>query len=81
VTSYRIPQLDIAGAGRAPFVLTTAVIMPPLPVIGLNLAVGLAGLILGMGMFALGWIGGGDAKLFRSQRPLARGGRRSPSSC
>lgn len=31
--------------------------------IGVNLAVGLAGLTIGMGMFALGWIGGGDAKL------------------
>jgi prepilin peptidase CpaA len=32
--------------------------------IGLHAAVGAAGLVLGMGMFAAGWIGGGDAKLF-----------------
>jgi prepilin peptidase CpaA len=31
---------------------------------GLHLAVGLAGFIAGVAMFALGWIGGGDAKLF-----------------
>lgn len=32
--------------------------------IGISAAVGVAALIAGMGMFALGWIGGGDAKLF-----------------
>ena len=32
--------------------------------IGLCLAVGLGALVLGMGMFAAGWIGGGDGKLF-----------------
>jgi prepilin peptidase CpaA len=31
---------------------------------GLHLAVGLAGFVAGVTMFALGWIGGGDAKLF-----------------
>ncbi len=31
---------------------------------GLHVAVGAAGLVIGMGMFAMGWIGGGDAKLF-----------------
>ncbi len=31
---------------------------------GLHTAVGLAGLVVGMGFFAAGWIGGGDAKLF-----------------
>ncbi|HVY33549.1 MAG TPA: prepilin peptidase [Caulobacteraceae bacterium] len=35
----------------------------PIGLIGLNLAVGAAGLLIGMGLFALGWIGGGDAKL------------------
>jgi len=29
-----------------------------------HLAAGLTGLVLGFGLFALGWIGGGDAKLF-----------------
>jgi len=32
--------------------------------IGLHLGVGAIGLLAGMVMFALGWIGGGDAKLF-----------------
>src|SRR5690606_32411312 len=36
----------------------------PLPSIGLHLAVGVAALAIGVGMFAAGWIGGGDAKLF-----------------
>ena len=36
----------------------------PLGLIGVHLAVGLACLVAGMGMFAVGWIGGGDAKLF-----------------
>ncbi|MFI4933201.1 MAG: prepilin peptidase [Caulobacterales bacterium] len=31
--------------------------------IGLNLALGLGVLVLAAGMFALGWVGGGDAKL------------------
>jgi prepilin peptidase CpaA len=31
---------------------------------GLHLVAGLVGLLLGMGMFAVGWVGGGDAKLF-----------------
>lgn len=34
-----------------------------LPAIGLHLAVGAAALIAGMAMFALRWMGGGDAKL------------------
>ncbi len=32
--------------------------------LGWHLAAGFAGLALGFGLFALGWIGGGDAKLF-----------------
>ena len=35
-----------------------------LPAVGLHLLAGLTGLVLGFGLFALGWIGGGDAKLF-----------------
>lgn len=34
-----------------------------LPTLGLCLAIGLAGLVAGAAMFALGWIGGGDAKI------------------
>ena len=62
-TSYTIPNrlsLALAAAfvpavlalGLAPGVLLT------------HLEVGAAGLVAGMAMFALGWIGGGDAKLF-----------------
>jgi prepilin peptidase CpaA len=36
----------------------------PLTTLGLNLAVGAAALAAGMVMFALRWVGGGDAKLF-----------------
>jgi len=36
----------------------------PLSSIGLHLLAGVAGLALGFTLFALGWIGGGDAKLF-----------------
>ena len=32
--------------------------------IGVHLLVGLAALLIGFGCFAMGWIGGGDAKLF-----------------
>ena len=31
---------------------------------GVDVAIGVAALVAGMGMFAAGWIGGGDAKLF-----------------
>ena len=36
----------------------------PLGEIGLCLAIGAAALVVAVGMFAAGWIGGGDAKLF-----------------
>lgn len=35
-----------------------------LPAIGWHLLAGAAGLVIGFTLFALGWIGGGDAKLF-----------------
>jgi prepilin peptidase CpaA len=35
----------------------------PMDLIGLHLLVGAAALVAGMAMFALGWVGGGDAKL------------------
>jgi prepilin peptidase CpaA len=35
----------------------------PLPTMGMHLAVGAAALALGAGMFAMKWMGGGDAKL------------------
>lgn len=62
LTSYTIPNwvsgLLILGFLPAAFALGLS-----LPTIGLNLGVGLAALVLGMVMFAMGWVGGGDAKL------------------
>lgn len=62
MTSFTIPN-RISLALAAAFLLAAPTVGAPLSLIGLNLAVGLAGLILGMALFALGWIGGGDAKL------------------
>lgn len=42
--------------------------LPPLT-IGLALLLGVGGLLVGMGMFAAGWIGGGDAKLLAAATP------------
>jgi len=60
--SFTIPNwISIAlGLAFAPAALLTGA---SLGVIGISLAVGLAVLVLAVGMFALGWIGGGDAKL------------------
>jgi prepilin peptidase CpaA len=62
-TSYTIPNwISLALAGAFP--LAALALGLPLPMIGVSLAVGAVALVAGMGMFALGWIGGGDAKLF-----------------
>lgn len=46
------------------FFFPTALLMGlPLTTIGIHVAVGFAALVVGAGMFALRWIGGGDAKL------------------
>lgn len=63
VTSYTIPNW-ISLALIAAFVPAALVSGASLASIGLCLAVGAGALLLGMGMFAAGWIGGGDAKLF-----------------
>jgi len=63
VTSYTIPNW-ISLALLAAFVPAAVVSGAPLAVLGLCLATGFGALLLGMGMFAAGWIGGGDAKLF-----------------
>src|SRR4051812_36044089 len=60
-TSYTIPNW-ISLALLAGFVPAALVTHLPLMVIGLSFAIALGGLVLGMAMFALGWIGGGDAK-------------------
>jgi prepilin peptidase CpaA len=63
VTSYTIPNwISLAlVVAFAPSALASGA---SLATMGLCLAAGLAALLAGMGMFAAGWIGGGDAKLF-----------------
>jgi prepilin peptidase CpaA len=63
VTSYTIPN-GISLALLAAFAPAALVMGLPLHTLGLHLGVGAAALVLGMVMFALRWIGGGDAKLF-----------------
>lgn len=61
--TFTIPNwisLTLAAA----FPVAALAVEMPLPTLGLNAAIGFAALILGMAMFALRWIGGGDAKLF-----------------
>ena len=62
-TSYTIPNW-IPLALIVAFPVAALTIGLPLPVVGLQAGIGLIGLICGMAMFAVGWIGGGDAKLF-----------------
>jgi prepilin peptidase CpaA len=62
-TSYTIPNW-IPLALVAAFPVVALGVGLPLQTIGLQLALGLAALAVGMGMFAARWIGGGDAKLF-----------------
>jgi prepilin peptidase CpaA len=60
---FTIP--NALSASVAALFLLFALAAPLAPsAIGWHLAAGLAGLVLGFGLFALGWIGGGDAKLF-----------------
>jgi prepilin peptidase CpaA len=62
LTSYTIPNgICLALAGTF-FALAAATEMS-LPGLGMHLLAGAAALIAGMGLFALGWVGGGDAKL------------------
>lgn len=63
LTSFTIPNW-ISAILIAAFLPAAFACGLPLSVIGLHIGVGLGGLILAMGMFAFGWIGGGDAKLF-----------------
>ena len=62
-TSYIIPNW-ISVALAAGFPLAALALGLPLAAVGVSLGVGAAALFIGMAMFALGWIGGGDAKLF-----------------
>lgn len=62
-TSFIIPNwISLALIGVFP--LAALAVGLPLPALGLHLATGFGVLVLGMIMFALRWIGGGDAKLF-----------------
>jgi prepilin peptidase CpaA len=63
LASFTIPNfLSLALIGLfAVFVLAAGL---TLPAVGLHLLAGFVGLVLGFVMFAMGWIGGGDAKLF-----------------
>jgi prepilin peptidase CpaA len=62
-TSYTIPNwISLALIGAFPAAALAAGL--PLAAIGTGAAVGAAALVAGMAMFALRWIGGGDAKLF-----------------
>jgi prepilin peptidase CpaA len=63
VTSFTIPNWMNVILFAA-FFLAAPAAGASLGLVGVNLAVGLGGLAVGMAMFALGWIGGGDAKLF-----------------
>ncbi len=62
LTSYTIPNwISLALAGA--FAAAAVVAGLPLQTVGGHVAVGFVALLAGMGLFALGWIGGGDAKL------------------
>jgi prepilin peptidase CpaA len=63
LASYTIPNtLQVAlVAGFALFAFAAG--LAPATA-GLHVLAGFAGLVIGFGLFAMGWIGGGDAKLF-----------------
>lgn len=63
LTSYTIPNW-ISLALIAAFAPAAFLLGLPLQTVGVCAAVGVLALLAGMAMFALGWIGGGDAKLF-----------------
>jgi prepilin peptidase CpaA len=63
LTTYRIRNW-ISLAMVAGFALAAPALGLPLAAIGLHAGVGAVALALGVAMFALGWIGGGDAKVF-----------------
>jgi prepilin peptidase CpaA len=63
VTTFIIPNRVSAALALA-FLPAAFLIGLPFATIGVCLIVGFAALLCVMGMFAAGWIGGGDAKLF-----------------
>ena len=63
LASFTIPNfLSVAMLGA--FAVFAVAAGLGLPAIGWHLLAGVAGLFIGFALFALGWIGGGDAKLF-----------------
>jgi prepilin peptidase CpaA len=63
LASFTIPNL-LSAAVAAAFILFLALVPLGASAIAWHLAAGFAGLIAGFTLFALGYIGGGDAKLF-----------------
>ena len=63
VVSYTIPNW-ISVALIAAFPVAALAQGMALPALGVAFGIGAVALVAGMAMFALGWIGGGDAKLF-----------------
>jgi prepilin peptidase CpaA len=62
-TSMTIPNwISLALVGAYP--IAALALGLPLGVVGVSAALGVGALALGVAMFALRWIGGGDAKLF-----------------
>ncbi len=62
LTSYTIPNwISLALAGA--FVLVAIAAGLPVQTVGMHFAAGFLALLAGVGLFAAGWIGGGDAKL------------------
>ncbi len=61
-TSMTIPNW-ISGLLVAAFAPAAILVHAPLQTIGMSCGLGAAALVAGAGMFALRWIGGGDAKL------------------
>jgi prepilin peptidase CpaA len=63
LASFTIPNL-LSAAVAAAFILFLAMVPLGASAIAWHVAAGFAGLIVGFAFFALGYIGGGDAKLF-----------------
>jgi prepilin peptidase CpaA len=63
IASFTIPNF-LPAALLALFAIFAVAAGLPLPAIGFHLLAGFLGLFLGFTLFALGYIGGGDAKLF-----------------
>jgi prepilin peptidase CpaA len=63
VTTFTIPNW-LSLAAIAAFFPSALLAHMALPMFELAMLIGVLALVLGIAMFALGWIGGGDAKLF-----------------